>query len=92
MRCGDTAMPSDPGRLPQPEIENFETGGGVDFINHMGIDYAKFTANHCDLVTAVAIAYSQLRPPAGDLERRRLQLHEAHHSVQEILLPPSGAM
>jgi len=34
------------------EVENFETGSGVDFINHMRIEYAKFTANHCDLITA----------------------------------------
>jgi hypothetical protein len=34
------------------EAENFETGGGVDLINHMGIEYAKFTTSHCDLVTA----------------------------------------
>ncbi len=33
------------------EVENFKTGGGVDFINHMGIEYAKFTASNCDLIT-----------------------------------------
>jgi hypothetical protein len=34
------------------EIESFQTGSGVDFINHMGIEYAKFAAKNCDLITA----------------------------------------
>ena len=33
------------------EVQNFESASDVDFINHMGIEYARFTAINTDLIT-----------------------------------------
>ena len=61
------------------EAENFETGGGVDLINHMGIEYAKFTTSHCDLVTA-----------GRDSEVSLLLIHS--FGRRQVVLSPAGCI